>query len=68
MAAASEDVGVGGEQTVVRSRFVISEKPLKPPTIAAPKNKAHKRQGIGAVPLLTTDSGQQLVANSTVNA
>ena len=30
------------------SRFVISEKALKPPTVAAPKNKAHKRQGIGA--------------------
>ena len=49
MAAAKDDGAAGGEQTVTRSRFVISERALKPPTVAAPKRKAHKRQGIGAV-------------------
>ncbi len=47
MAAPGEGAGATGEQTVTRSRFVISEKPLKPPTVAAPKSKAHRRQGIG---------------------
>ena len=47
-AAPGDDAGAGGGQTVTRSRFVISEKTLKPPTVAAPKSKAHRRQGIGA--------------------
>ena len=50
MGAGPEEAEAGGEATVTRSRFVISEKALKPPAIAPPKNKAHKRHGIGADP------------------
>ena len=54
MAAAPEEAAAGREAAVTRSRFVICEKPLKPPAIAPPKTKAHKRQGIGADPALSS--------------
>jgi hypothetical protein len=48
MAAGPEETEASGEPTVTRSRFVISEKALKPPVVAPAKGKAHKRPGIGA--------------------
>ena len=59
MAAVPDEVGAGGEATVTRSRFVISEKALKAPAVAPVKGKAHKRQGTGA----KTSNCQQLLGH-----